>query len=1233
MSADANCDPLPDQQARDAATERIEVSFLLRAGAGSGKTRALVDRYLYILDHDEHADVDNIVAITFTRKAAREMKERVRAELVARMATAAEDDLRVLRERIRKLETAPICTIHSLCAGLLEQYPFAAKLDPRFTLLDETQTAVQLPRVVEDSLLGGLNEGRESAATVIGRLGKLANARQVIVELLSRRSQYYDYLCSPPSAEAILQRWAEIEADDCRKRRENFVRELNERGLALEIAKAAEHAQGISGTDQLARAVLMVADRLSQGVPEDVSGQRDFGAAIREATRRLDVGRQENWGAETKARVRGALEALRDLTQTWFKHFENLAGEPAYETAELAAAIWAEAAKALEAWRNVEDAIPALDFEDVQIRLRDLLRDDAEVRHAIQARFRHILVDEFQDTDALQRDLVWLLAGLQEGGERSGRVFVVGDAKQSIYRFRNADVKVFNEACREFEKAADAEVESLSVTFRAHRKLVDFFNELFQQDDVMGTRAQRAFEVAYEPMQALRDPPCGRPAVFGMVALSEPGEGMAHARVAEARLIASVVSRLLNARPLIYDHDTKSYRPLGPGDVAILFRAATDVQIYEDELDRLDVPYYNAAGRGFYTRPEVTDLLNLMRAVANPDDAVALVGVLRSPMFALSDVTLFWLAQAPGTWWQRLMSAPERIRRGEEPFKNIPAEEHDRVRLAAQLLGEWRQVYDKVPVSCLLQWALEKTGYSAAMAALPAGERCVANLHKLLDRARDFDGAGRGGLAAFAEELTWLAEEDAKEEQAPTEEEQGDSVRLSTIHGAKGLQWPVVIVADLNRKQRSDGHTAGVRMHPDYGIIPAEVGTEPDKVWRLAGEIVKRLNDEEDAAEAKRLLYVALTRASEILIMSSGLCVDKDRNLGEPQGNTWLETLLKKACQVNLQEIGGWDPADPTVLTVDGKLCPWFIVPPKAELTLSWLEGMVRPGAAHEPEPAAAKQCQVDLGALLARVSADTSARQRFTVTEIARYLDCPRYYWLRYVEGFPDYAVREPREAAGLSALDVGNLAHHLLRMVGTGGLSELDKLLGPPVPGGRALRVLDDASVAHLRDLLSWYLEHDFYRQNIAGARLRTEAPISFPLDGVLIEGKVDAVAERDGAMVVIDYKTGIGPQQHEGMLDDEGSVDADRFQVALYAYGLSRVTGRWPRDGVIVYLRERGRLEYVHLPQEGEEAAQKAREAVAAIREQLGGPPPRKKGDCGGCRLLWACKVAQTVTIGGE
>ncbi len=653
--------------------------------------------------------------------------------------------------------------------------------------------------------------------------------------------------------------------------------------------------------DKLSAHVRDLLATLSEVPPSEVERIGEWAATARKLPLPGSKGKAKTWGGDEE--MKAARQRLRDATDAFRSGsivgaLGDVAPNPSPRTAELAAAIWIETRAALDAWQRHKDLLPALDFDDLQQGAKRLL-DDAKVRADIQRRFRHILVDEFQDTNVLQHDIIWRLAGLDDRGEDAARVFVVGDAKQSIYRFRNADVTVYAKTRQNFEARREQgyEVGRLSVSFRPNAGLMDFFNQVFEDARMMGIERHYEFQAAYEPMEEMRAETPVKPCALGLLTAGGEEDDALHRRLGEARTIAAFLKQRLlgDVRPEIYDHRSQSRRALKEGDIALLFRATRDIYLYEDALAEEGLAFYNASGRGFFTRPEVLDLVNALRAVANPEDAVAVVGVLRSPMFAVSDVSLFWLAQVQGTWWERLMG----VSWGEEPYSHVPVEERAGLKRAAELVGQWRTVRDRLPVSALMEKILGETGYSAAMAAQPDGLRAAANLGKLLDLARDYEGAATGGLGGFVEMMGELAERDEGEAQAPTEEEEGEGIRLSTIHGAKGLQWPVVVVADLGRMPNAGFDVPLLRMHPDYGIVPAEVEEYRPRRWRLAGELIARRDELEAEAEEQRLLYVALTRASDLLVMSSWIDVkmndDGSKAVKRPSGGTWL-TMLSEAC-------------------------------------------------------------------------------------------------------------------------------------------------------------------------------------------------------------------------------------------------------------------------------------------------------------------------------------------------
>ncbi len=1212
--------PPPDQAERDAATTHLGVHLLLDAGAGSGKTSALVARYLRILaaEAEGPALLDRIAAITFTNKAAQEMRSRLRGSFTELLRRAADpNEVRAWRGYIRRLETAPIQTIHALCTSLLRQFPFAADVDPRFEVLNDLDTTVQLPRAIRDSLLLGLQEGRATAGLAVGYYEGLDHAVEALRTIVSKREKYRCFLDSPPDAASLLAQWGEEEARWVRQALDGLLADPAWEAVLGRLSDHADVARA-SPEDKLSPAVLNMHD-LATRLPQPEAGAlAEWMRELEAATKTGNVGTKAVWGASGGAQA--VRKDVKEVCAVATEHLGPLLGavSPSEETAELAAAIWQEARHALDAWQGYKAAVPALDYDDLQIAVRDLLRDNDEVRAQVQGCFRHILVDEFQDTSALQWEIIQLLSGREGRGDDAGRLFLVGDAKQSIYRFRDADVTAYNGVRRGFGAAKDCEVHRLSASFRPNAGLMAFFNAVFPVAALLSDSPGASYEAWYEPMQAIREATPVSPPAIGML-VADGSEQAVYRRLAEGAAIARLIRALLADPPLIVDHSAAEgeprQRPLRAGDIAVLFRAMTQVHLYEDQLWEAGIPYYNATGRGFFGRPEVTDILNVLRVLANPEDAIALVGVLRSPLFCLSDQTLFWLAQdRDHTWWERLQAAAPDTAREREPYSLIPLEEMPRVRRAAQLLASWRRAHDRFTLSGLIRDVVERTGYSAAMAAQAGGLRAVANLGKLTDLARSFEQSGRGGVAAFAEFLLALTAADTQEAQAPTEEEESESVRLTSVHGAKGLQWPVVIVADLGRGESGSDEVPLTRAHPRWGLVPAEPGDYRPRRWRLMGEIIAQQEAAEAEAEDKRVLYVAMTRASDLLVLSSSFRPGPSGPDGRSIGSgSWLLRLLA-ACGIETRDLQ--PGAEMTRLGEDAP-CPWYLLPPDCD-DVPPFEVVLR-GEAPEPvsppdEPAPEP---LDFARALRSFPPDTEARQRFAVTELADYLTCPRYYFLRHVEALPDVAAAEPALSRELSPIERGTLAHRLLQMIGKGGLAGLDELLGPTIPGGGGLRRLTDADQRQLRRLLEWFLAGEFYARHLRDAdRLRTEAWVCLELDGVLVEGKVDAVAEAGERMTLVDYKTGRGRTG----VRDEGEPDANRFQIALYSHGLERVLGRRPDLGALVYLADE-RIDEIETAAAGPEAARQARDAIARIR---GGqfPPMPSPDKCSRCRLRWAC-----------
>ena len=584
-------------------------------------------------------------------------------------------------------------------------------------------------------------------------------------------------------------------------------------------------------------------------------------ATIRDNAMVVRGGRAAQWYShEVYERFKEAAESLRKWID---RQTDKLGLSPQSVRAGAAAglALLRVARPILAAYEAHKSELGMLDFSDLLIRARDLLRGPhgAALQKQLSSRLVLLLVDEFQDTDPLQVELVEILCGSQL---QSGKLFFVGDAKQSIYRFRGADPRVFRDLRA---RIPDAGRMPLTMNFRSQPAVLDFVNALFCERLGPG----------YEALRASRRNLDDSPAIEFLWATPGPGNdqkvNVELLRTCEAEWIARRLTAIFHKRDVpVCDKRTKQIRPAQAGDVTILFRALSDVQYYEAAFRRYGIPHYLVGGSAFYAQQEVFDLLNLLRAVDSPRDEVSLAGAFRSPFFSLADETLFWLAQHPAGLMAGLFAA------------QFPAEldagERRRAHFAAKTLRDLRLRKDRLPIATLVREALALTGYDALLTAEFLGERKLANLRKLIDQARSFDESGKFTLADFIHELAEFVSHQPDEPAAAVELESSTVVRLMSIHQAKGLEFPVVVVPDLTR---SPGGAQQRGLRSGTGPPgPCRRGAAEAKPCGL--DLYRVLDAREEEDEEIRLFYVATTRAADRLILSAGL-----KDLDKPSGS-WL---------------------------------------------------------------------------------------------------------------------------------------------------------------------------------------------------------------------------------------------------------------------------------------------------------------------------------------------------------
>ncbi|HEU4326866.1 MAG TPA: UvrD-helicase domain-containing protein [Roseiflexaceae bacterium] len=854
------------------AIGRDDTDLVVVAGAGSGKTRVLVERYVRLL---ERYEVDQLLAITFTDKAAREMRDRVRRRLEQRARAARGAERAFWEERRTAIEGARIGTIHSFCAALLRAHPAETGLDPRFSVLDEVQSGALLHAAVGEALQASVAQAAEAVPPAEGGapLGAefallcefgLGELRGLLADLLRRGGEGRAALERTPDApELLLERWR---ADLDRARQEALADLRAAPAWLAAVAGLRGLAVGAPSGDALGDQVRALAPLLD--ALDSTGFERYADLALLEQIN-LRGGAQGRWGG--KAEVQRARDALRALREVYASHAEALLlawDAPLEERAARAVVDLARLARlAARAYTARKNALNTLDFDDLERLAVVLLRDHPDVRERWQAELAAVLVDEFQDTNPEQRDLVALIAGSGDGADQplaSGRFFMVADGKQSIYRFRGADVAVFNAVRRAVGAGGGREIR-LDASFRARGRLLALVNALFER--VFSRPGPlRDYEVAFEPLLHVR--PDGPPLVGELHLLPRPQRGVPGSaaedlRRREALILARRLRELVEGgAPLV--EEAGRWRAVRYGDIAMLFQASTVFELYEAALREEGVPFLTTAGRGYYGRDEVRDLINLLRVLEDPSDDFALAGVLRSPLFALEDAALLRLRLDPApTLWGALRRSA-----GEEAGPDL--------RFAEQTLGSLLALRGRVAVVEVMRAALGATGYLATIAGLPDGERRRVNVEKLLEVARR---AGGADLATFSAYLEDLLRQEAREGEAPLEGEH--AVRVMTVHRAKGLEFPVVVLPDLGRE--------GLPTQPlalagrSYGLA-IKLRNGADWVQPLAYRLARAEEARMERAERERLAYVALTRARDYLILAGPA--------RERSGDDWLSWLL-----------------------------------------------------------------------------------------------------------------------------------------------------------------------------------------------------------------------------------------------------------------------------------------------------------------------------------------------------
>ena len=818
-----NSSQLVDQADRERASGDLSHSLSVEAGAGTGKTTLLVERLLSLVRSGK-AKLDQIAAITFTEKAAGELKIRLREALEKAALTAEGKELSLLSQAIGDLERAPISTIHSFCAGLLRERPIEAAIDPNFESLDE----MGLDLLFQETWDQWLRQEIEKKSHPLRRALALGLSLETLSSLIRRLYENRDLVTSSPYPRPLYNL-------------DSFFQGLRsgiEQAWQLsEKCLRPEEDAGFQGIQALKEKILGA----DQASPERLEIFMVRELAIK------PQGNKRNWSPPA---------ACEDQKQI----LKRLSEEHEVLKESIRAAVMAGLVDWLKGFlrfiQEEKNRLGVLDFQDLLLFSRDLLRRNREVRRYFQDRIRYLLVDEFQDTDPLQAEVIFFLA--EEGARAEkwedvavspGKLFLVGDPKQSIYRFRRADIEIYARA----KEKLNAGQEGLKAVqnFRTVPSIISWVNRVFS--DLIQPSPEGFYQPAYIPLapHSSRREAMPRP---GVVLLTPPPEfnreetSAMEAREIEARSIAALISRMAGGSSgdgwQIADPRDKGRRPVRYRDIALLFPALTGIEAYEEALKARGIPYRLEGGKEFYLRQEIRSLLCCLKALDDPSDQISLVSALRSFLIGYSDEEIFLFVSSG-----RPLNYLQEIKGEESGF--------------AETLSFLRRLHDRRnsrPISGTITELLARAKAVEFSLLRRAGEQTAANLRKILDQARAFEKERNATFRSFVEWLYLREEEGVREGEAPWSEESEENVHLLTIHKAKGLEFPVVILANLaGQRNRSEDF---IPLRPQ-GSFQISAGSFKTYGFDAAQEQEKARRE----AEERRLFYVAATRARDHLVI------------------------------------------------------------------------------------------------------------------------------------------------------------------------------------------------------------------------------------------------------------------------------------------------------------------------------------------------------------------------------
>jgi ATP-dependent helicase/nuclease subunit A len=1112
------------------------------AGPGSGKTRVLVERFANLVT-EHNVSINEILTLTFTEKAANEMKRR---------AAESFEEKGMEKER-QDIEFAYLSTIHSFCSRLLRENSIEASIDPQFRVMDELEAG----RVKEQTLLDTLKKWAEEKGldtflndifwkqtdskksrlksfreNLIMLYEKIRNACVPIARTVNRNDLSQDVVSSCNEAEKLINEIIAICSDKSltpksREKVDYVLERWNASNLQDDINKLYGEKEKPSQKDELILALLNKVKAIHSVIKLSVSNDvKPPLGALREELKTVIGLLAEDYSTRIKMVLRDFLITF-DIAYSERKRTESL-----------------------------------IDFTDLEIKTIELLKNKKQIANEIKQKFRYILVDEFQDISRLQKIIIDLI-------KSKDNLFIVGDEKQSIYGFRDAEVEIF----QDIQKDSDREsLINLNENFRSRPQVLDLVNHIFDRlwtDDSIGQQLKAGAEFSEKPAPSIE------------IIVAE-GNDKTEARKWESVEIAKRIKEIVDRGEIRITNKREQERNISYKDIAILFRSTTDIKLYEHSLSHLDVPYYVVSGRGFFNTTEITDLINFLKVIESPSDEINLAAVLKSPFVGIDDDALFRLADHAhnsNNGNRSLIQALDEV----SSIKEIEPQSRNRIIQFRQFLDEVQGIKPRTSLWNLISFILKKTEFQSKMLLFSNGKKRYANLLKIVELCKNQEDFEPLTLRDFIEIVEGYKFREIRESEAPVESEEDDVVKLITTHSAKGLEFPVVIIADVDRDniRPSDYFVYST----DHGISFKILNPSTNEEERpLSYERINDESKEKELRESRRLLFVAMTRAQEHLIISGG--INRNRSKGDKDSGNWYGYI---SSTLGLSP----NPKDnPEIIKLDdieqGQNSSQAVEirhtrikdenkPPKEGKKIKLLTQYKKEIAAcnkikiPSPSKEIADTGKNILSTIAHTVDVDNS-HYVYSVTEILKFHFCPQLYYFNSILGLqginersrvePDYAEGEDESNLKddeLPGHELGNIVHRVFK-----NYHFPEDNLKEYIKNVFGLDTNQD-SLDRVENWVNSFYNSDIGKEVVTSKQQKRETSFIFNYRHNLIRGQIDLFCfNNEGLLKIIDYKT------NDITIDEiPEKVEYYKLQMQLYARALETIYGKKVDETILYFL----------------------------------------------------------------